>query len=286
MKRLLASVTLGLVCGSLNIASVQGADREHQQMMADIRMLQEQNSRLHLLLGALDETLQALMGRLNTRFDTQSDESRRAQADQKLLMDSVSGGVRVVREKVDETNVRVSSLAQEVEALRLAIPRPQTPLTRLLVDPETGLPTGAAALSSPGADAPPVAPGVSPQRMYNTAWSDYTTGQWELSIQGFEAYLSAFPGSEQADDAQFYIGENLYADGQFRAAADAYEQVVLAYADGDVVAEALYKRGLALSRLDEPELARQAFELVVKNHPENNMANLAQQQLDRMEPPQ
>ena len=286
MKRLLASVTLGLVCGSLNIVSVQGADREHQQMMADIRMLQEQNSRLHLLLGALDETLQALMGRLNTRFDTQSDESRRAQADQKLLMDSVSGGVRVVREKVDETNVRVSSLAQEVEALRLAIPRPQTPLTRLLVDPETGLPTGAAALSSPGADAPPVAPGVSPQRMYNTAWSDYTTGQWELSIQGFEAYLSAFPGSEQADDAQFYIGENLYADGQFRAAADAYEQVVLAYADGDVVAEALYKRGLALSRLDEPELARQAFELVVKNHPENNMANLAQQQLDRMEPPQ
>ena len=285
MKRLLASIVLGLVCGLLNVVSVQGADREHQQMMADIRMLQEQNSRLHLLLGTLDETLQALMGRLNTRFDTQSDESRRALADQKLLMDSVSGGVRVVREKVDETNVRVSSLAQEVEALRLAIPKTPTPLTRLLVDPETGLPTGGAALSSPAA-LPPVPPGVSPQRMYNTAWSDYTTGQWELSIQGFEAYLSAFPGSEQADDAQFYIGENLYADGQFRAAADAYEQVVLAYADGDVVAEALYKRGLALSRLEEPELARQAFELVVKNHSENNMANLAQQQLDRMEPPQ
>ncbi len=286
MRRLLTLITLGLVCGLLNVVSVQGADREHQQMMADIRMLQEQNSRLHLMLGALDETLQALMGRLDTRFDSQSDESRRALADQKLLMDSVSGGVRVVREKVDETNVRVSSLTQEVEALRLAIPKTPTPLTRLLVDPETGLPTGAAALSSPGAEAPPVAPGVSPQRMYNTAWSDYTTGQWELSIQGFEAYLSAFPGSEQADDAQFYIGENLYADGQFRAAADAYEQVVLAYADGDVVAEALYKRGLALSRLDEPELARQAFELVVKNHPDNNMANLAQQQLDRAGPPQ
>ena len=286
MKRLLTSIALGLVCGLLMVVPVHGADREHQQMMADIRMLQEQNSRLHLMLGALDETLQALMGRLNTRFDTQSDESRRAFADQKLLMDNVSGGVRVVREKVDETNVRVSSLAQEVEALRLAIPRNPTPLTRLLVDPETGLPTGAAAIASPVGAAFPVNPGVSPQRMYNTAWSDYTTGQWELSIQGFEAYLSAFPGSEQADDAQFYIGENFYADGQFRAAADAYEQVVLAYADGDVVAEALYKRGLALSRLDEPELARQAFELVVKNHPENNMANLAQQQLDRIEQPQ
>ena len=54
------------------------------------------------------------------------------------------------------------------------------------------------------------------------------------------------------------------------------------YADGDAVAEALYKRGLALDRLGEPDLARQAFELVVQNYPEDNMANLAQQFLDRL----
>jgi len=277
MKRLLLSLVLGWACALLVVAPAQGADREHQQMMADIRMLQEQTVRLHLMLVTLDESLQTLLARL----DSQADDSRRAFADQKLLVDNVTGAVRIVREKVDETNVRVSSLAQEVEALRLAVPRMTAPLTRLAVDPDTGLPTAAPAVPTTAAVAP-VNPGVSPQRMYDTAWADYTTGQWALAIQGFEAYISAFQRSELADDAQFYIGQTHYADGRYREAADAFELVVLQYPDGDAVAEALYKRGLALDRLGDPDLARQSFELVVRNHPDDNMANLAQQALDRL----
>ena len=277
MKRLFSSLVIGWVIALLVVAPVRGADREHQQMMADIRMLQEQTVRLALMLGTLDETLQTLL----TTLDAQAQDTRRAFADQKLLVDNLAGGVRIVREKVDETNVRVSSVAQEVEALRLAIPSRTSQLTQLAVDPETGLPTAQTLVPASVAVAP-VHPGVSPQRLYDTAWADYTTGQWALAIQGFEVYISSFPRSELADDAQFYIGNTHYADGQYRAAAEAFEQVVLHYADGDQVAEALYKRGLALDRLGEPDLARQAFELVVQNYPEDNMANLAQQWLDRL----
>ena len=277
MKRLFSSLVIGWVIALLVVAPVRGADREHQQMMADIRMLQEQTVRLALMLGTLDENLQTLL----TTLDAQAQDTRRAFADQKLLVDNLAGGVRIVREKVDETNVRVSSVAQEVEALRLAIPSRTSQLTQLAVDPETGLPTAQTLVPASVAVAP-VHPGVSPQRLYDTAWADYTTGQWALAIQGFEVYISSFPRSELADDAQFYIGNTHYADGQYRAAAEAFEQVVLHYADGDQVAEALYKRGLALDRLGEPDLARQAFELVVQNYPEDNMANLAQQWLDRL----
>ncbi len=277
MKRLLSSLVLGCAIALLVVTPIRGADREHQQMMADIRMLQEQNLRLMLMLGTIDETLKTVV----TQLDAQAQETRRAFADQKLLVGNLAGGVRVVREKVDETNVRVSSMAQEVEALRLAIPTRTSPLTQLAVDPETGLPTAQPPVPAPVAVAP-INTGVSPQRLYDTAYSDFTTGQWALSIQGFEAYISSFPGSELADDAQFFIGSNHYADGQYREAAEAFEQVVLNYSDGDAVAEALYKRGLALDRLGEPELARQAFELVVQNYPEDNMANLAKQWLDRL----
>ena len=277
MRRLLPSLALSWACALLVVTPARAADREHQQMMADIRMLQEQTVRLHLMLGTLDETLHTLL----TRLDSQAEDTRRGFADQKLLVDNLTDSLRVVREKVDETNVRVSSAAQEVEALRLAIPPMTAPLTRLAVDPETGLPTAPAPLPASAAVAP-VNPGVSPQRMYDTAWADYTTGQWALAIQGFEAYISTFPRSELADDAQFYIGQTHYADGRYREAAEAFEQVVLNYSDGDAVAEALYKRGLALDRLGEPALARQAFELVMKNHPDHNMANLAQQALDRL----
>ena len=276
MKRLRSTLVFGWACVLLVVTPVRGADREHQQMMADIRMLQEQTVRLNLMLETLDETLQTLL----TKLDEQGQDTRRGFADQKLLVDNVAGGVRVVREKVNETNVRVSSLAQEVEALRLAIPPMTAPLTQLAVDPETGLPTQPTPAAAFAA-VTPVNPGVSPQRMYDTAWADYTSGQWALAIQGFEVYISSFPRSELADDARFYIGSTYYADGQYRDAAQAFEEVVLNYPDGDRVADALYKRGLALERLGESELARQAFELVVQNYPDDNMANLAQQALDR-----
>jgi len=251
----------------------RGADREHQQIMADIRMLQEQAGRLHMMLSTLDETLQVLLKTL----DDQAKDIRRAFADQRLLVDNVTGGVRVVREKVDETNVRVSSLSQEFEALRLAVPV----MAQAGVNLETGFPAEPLASSV----VPPttaVVPGSSPQRLYDTAYADYTTGQWALSIQGFEAYISSFPRSELSDDAQFFVGQNYYANGEFRESADAFEQVMLTYPNGDIVAEALYKRGLALERLGEEESAREAFELVVGNYPDDNMSNLAQQALDRL----
>ena len=272
MKWLSPAVMLGLLWGLPMVTPLHAADREHQQMMADIRMLQEQAGRMNQMLGALDQTLQTLLSRL----DEQSEARRRNFADQRLMVDNVAGGVRIVREKVDETNVRVSSLAQEVEALRMAIPPMGMAMTELEVDPETGEPIMPAAA--------PVNPGVSPRRLYDTAYADYTTGQWALSIQGFEAYISSFPQSELADDAQFFIGQNYYADGQFPEAAEAFEQVEFSYPTGDVVPEALYKRGLTLERLGEAGLARDAFELVVQQYPDDNMANLAQQALDRAEP--
>ena len=54
------------------------------------------------------------------------------------------------------------------------------------------------------------------------AFSDYAAGQWPLAIQGFETYIRAFPRSEQADDAQFYIGEAYQLDGKMREALAAF----------------------------------------------------------------
>ena len=275
---------------TITCVPVDAADREHEQLMADIRMLQEQTLRLHHLIAALEGTLSTLSGRL----DAQDADRKRSFADQKLTTENMATGIRVLREKLDETNVRLSSMSQEVEALRISIPRtPPPPVTPLLIDPETGLPmNNSAPATTPespepapavvAADPTALPAGVSPQRMYDTAWADYTNGQWALAIQGFEAYIKTFPRSELTDDASFYIGQTHYAEGDFDEAIVAFEQVLLNYPDGDIVPEASYKRGLALDRLGETERARTAFELVVNNYPDHMMATLAQQALDRL----
>ena len=277
-------IATGLALSVVAVPITAGAaDREHEQLMAEIRMLYEHTLRLHVMLNGFE-------GRLDTLAAGQvavEDAMRRAFADQRLTTESIATATRVVREKLDETNVRLSSFAQEIEALRAAIPPMPPPVTQLLTDPETGLPI-AAPPPSAGAASPALAPvaapsaGVSPTRMYETARGDYQAGQWALAIQGFEAYIQTYPQSEMADNAAFYIGQSYFMETRYEEAVEAYEQVLLNYPDGDVVPEASYKRGLALVNLDQPERARQALELVVANYPDSSMATFAQQALDRL----
>ncbi len=275
----LVFVLVGGLAAWVASAPVLAADREQQQIMADIRMLQEHTLRLELLLGTLAETLTTVLAKL----DEQRDVDRRAFADQKLLVDNVAQGVRILREKVDDTNVRISSLSNELEALRFAIPPTSPPMTDFVIDPATG-----ERFERVGPPAPtvPVGPGVSPQRMYDTAWADYTTGQWALAIQGFEAYIETFPRSELADNAQFYVGQTHFADGRFQDAVVAFDRVLAMYPEGDAVPEASYKLGEALNRLGEANRAMAAFAFVVENYPGSTMAILAQQSLDLLSQPE
>lgn len=273
-RLLLALLVAGLV-GVMRPAPGAAADREHQQIMADIRMLQEQAQQLQAVLGGLTEVLKTVTAKL----DEQAAVTRKAFADDKLTITNVSGDIRIVREKVDETNVRLSSLAQELEALRQAIPPPApAPMPSDLVDPLAD-PAAPPAAAAPAA---PLAPGMSPQRLYDTAWADYSSGQWSLAIQGFETFLRYFPKSDLASRAQFYIGDTNYSDAKYAEAIAAYNRVITNYPGGDTVPQAYYKRGLAYERLGQIEEARQSFDIVTKQYPDSDAGRLSRQALDRL----
>jgi tol-pal system protein YbgF len=244
---------------------VSAANREHQQLMADIRMLQEQTQLLQRMLGELTGAMQTDLETVKAKIDDQTGSNVKGFADSKLRVDTVATDVRILREKVDDTNVRISTLSQELEALRLAIP-PQLPLM-------------------PPGDVTPGQLGMTPQRAYEGAWADYAAGQWSLAISGFESYIKSFPRSEQADDAQFYIGQSHYNDGRFREAVAAFDAVIANYPTGNAVPDAYYKKGLALDRLGQPDRAREAFEFVMKNFPDSAAARLAKQNMERLNRP-
>jgi tol-pal system protein YbgF len=274
------------------------ANREHQQIVADIRMLQEQTQQLQVSLGALTDVLKTIA----TRLDEQSNVTRKAFADQKLIIDGLTGEIRIVREKLDDTNVRLSSLSQEVESLRSSPgasptmlptnpppPDGAVPPGSAPPDPGTGSPAPPAATATGAAPAgtapPPAAPpavGMSPTRLYELAQADYAGGQWALAINGFETYLRTFPKTDRADDAQFFIGEAYQLDGKFKESVAAYDKVITDFASGDRVPDAYYKRGLAYSRLGQNDKARESFEAVIRDFPNAEASRLAKQLLDRL----
>jgi tol-pal system protein YbgF len=265
-------------------APASAQSRREMQMMADIRMLQEQTQQLQQQLAAAIEQLAGTLKTINARVDDQAAATRKSFADQKLAVDQFGSDLRVVRERIDENTVRISGLAQEVEALRLAIPQfPTAPAAP--VDPNATTAPG----TPPDGTAPPpaaptvaLAPGMTPQRLYNTALADFTAGQWALCIDGFGTYLRNFSRTDLADDAQWYIGECYHQDGKFADAIDAYNRVIANYPKGDRVPDAYYKRGIALGATGQTDRARESFETLMKNFPDHDMARMAKQQIDRL----
>jgi tol-pal system protein YbgF len=263
----------------LGPAGAAAANKEHQQLMAEIRMLQEQQQQLQQMLGGLADTLKTVTAKL----DDEASVSRKAFADQKLLIDGIGDGVRILREKADDTNVRLSTISQEIEVMQQAIASQPVAAAPAVPGGEPAQPTPAGGLTPPAA-APPTTttppPNISPQRMYDQAYADYAAGQWELAISGFDTFIKMFPRSPQADDAQMNIGNSLYSAGRFKEAAAAYQKVMADYPNGDTVPEAYYKMGLTFDRLGQADLARKAFETVIEKFPASSSAVLAKQRLN------
>ncbi|MCX6539447.1 MAG: tol-pal system protein YbgF [Acidobacteria bacterium] len=275
MKQPVRLLTLGIVL--LTVATsvpLEAANKEHLQMMADLRILQQQTQMLQANLTALTDALKTVSARL----DEQAGTARKAFADQKLIVEGVATDLRVVRERVDENNVRLGSLSQEVDAVRVA----------QAANPPASVPAAVPPVVDPSAAAqnppttPPANPGVSPQRLFESARADYYAGQWSLAIYGFETYIKTFPKSDLVDDAQYYIGETYYSSGRFREAVAAYDRVISNYVSSNTLPDTYYKRGLALKTLGQIPQARESFDFVVKNYPDSDAGRLAKQALDQL----
>jgi len=257
-------------------APAAAANKEHQQLMADIRMLQEQSQILQNMLASLTDVVKVLSTHLDQRLDQQNAALVKGFADQKLILDTLANDARVIRERLDDNNVRIGSLTQEIEALRHALQRPTTTLE----------PDATATGGSPAAGgSPSPAVGVSPQKMQEAAVADYAAGQYDLAIEGFQAYIKNFPRSDWADDAQLYICKAYLIDGKHDKAVEACDAVIRNYPNSNALPEAYYRKGLALSNLKDIAGARSACETVVKNYKDSDVAILAQQCLDRLRRP-
>src|ERR1043166_3578867 len=81
---------------------VQAQNREHQQMAAELRILQEQAQQLTLALAQVTEALKTV----NARLDATDRSIQKAFADQKLVLDNAAKDLDVVRQGTQDTNSR------------------------------------------------------------------------------------------------------------------------------------------------------------------------------------
>jgi tol-pal system protein YbgF len=126
---------------------------------------------------------------------------------------------------------------------------------------------------------PPPATGPDPNQLYDQAALDLTQGRYSMALGGFREFVQRFPTAELADNAQYGVGECLFAQAQFDSASVEYARVEAQWPQGDKVPAALYKHALCEEKLQHADAARRGLEDLVKRFPLSGEAQLARERL-------
>lgn len=137
----------------------------------------------------------------------------------------------------------------------------------------------------PPSKAPAAAAGAKPaseQALYLEAKRAFDDGLLEASRKGFQQLIEAYPKSQQADNAQFWIGETYYREKWYEKAILEYQKVIEKYPSGNKIPAALLKQGLAFVKIGETNNARLVLKELIAKHPSTNEAAIAKQKLEAM----
>src|SRR4051812_11068632 len=100
MQKTITASALALMLSVWGIAPAAAQNREHQQMTAELRMLQEQTQQLSLSLAQIAEAIKAL----NARLDTSDQAAQKRFADQELLIKNLGNELSAIRERTQDSD--------------------------------------------------------------------------------------------------------------------------------------------------------------------------------------
>lgn len=236
-----------------------------QKDVADVRQQMAQLQKEQAAVGQKLAGVEAQMG-------GQDAIKRSDFADLKVRVDDLSRQSTSLDEHLKETNRRIDRISQDVQANR--------ELTRRY---------GAAPSTSEGGSAPPAAAGAvagaatdavpSPEALYNTAYADFSKGNYALAIAGFKEYQSRYPESDLADNALYWIGECLFSQGKFGDAVQAFDRMLEKYPQSDRAAAANLKKGLAFLEQNQVSQAIVQLRYVTATYPASDEARIARDKL-------
>jgi tol-pal system protein YbgF len=117
---------------------------------------------------------------------------------------------------------------------------------------------------------------------YQTAFDLLKDSQYDRAITAFQSFLTTYPNSQLADNAQYWLGEAYYVNKSFPEALAAFQRVVDNYPQSRKLPDALLKIGYCDYELKQYSAARDALSQAATKFPDSPSGRLAQQRLDKM----
>jgi tol-pal system protein YbgF len=259
-KRLL--LLLFLVAGIVLLSGCYGKKIYELEMQAA-----RQESTIEALEDSLAMSKQAI-AQLDSVVGKESVPYRSRRADMGTRMDELQTRVEILEALVKENRYRISQAT-----------------LRGGVGAGIGAGVGAGVGAGTAQDDSVMMQASLAQHLFETAYVDFTKGDFESAIAGFSDFVSGFPMTDFSDDAQFMIGRSHYLLGDYDDAIVEFRKVLDNYPSGDRVPPAMYNLGLCYIEIEDIETAREYFKIVVSRYPTTMEAREAQSTLDTLPPP-
>jgi len=251
----------------LALATPAGAaSKEIERLQIQIAGLQNQVAELQRVA----EETQREVRRLNELLAEQNATVKRTLQDQRVQEEAISASLKDLADRLAEVNEHYQAMKATLPPLGEAPPPGFAPAAE-----------GAAGGGSPAGSgtAVPVAP-PAPRELYTQAYADFARGNYDLAIAGFTEYISAYPGTDFTDNAQYWIGECLYGKKQFAEAIEAWNTLFRDYPSSDKLPDARVKKGMALEKLGRRSQALVEYRYVVDRFPNTQAARIARERLN------
>ena len=205
------------------------------------------------------QELLRLVRELNARLDDQAESVASLRADSNVTLEELGRRLEVIQAQLEDQTGRP---LPRTEPVSLGAPAADSTASPVL-----------------GAAPPPDAPAAPARDLYDAAYRDFSRGNYQLALEGFNEFLRYYPEDDLSDNAQYWIGECYYGLGDLDRAVLEYLKVRDLYPGADKVAAATLKTGYAFLRKGDEETARRYFETVVREFPDSDEANLARDKL-------
>jgi tol-pal system protein YbgF len=220
------------------------------------------------------------------QLDGLSESIRRSQADQAGLKEdlkAVPQQYQALAGRIEQLSLDLARISDALVALRGGTP-PTAAAEAKPADAKApgDAPSAAKPADKAGTPPPPPPSNVSPQDVYNMAYNDYLKGNFDLAVEGFKMYKDQFPASPLADNALYWIGECAYSQRKFEDAVNVFNELILAYPQGDKVAAAYLKKGMSFAEMGRTGEALAAFKLLVAKFPVEEETRIAQQKIKEL----
>jgi len=280
MKRQSLSVLLiALVVAACMVQPLAAQNTKSQliQIQTQLQILQDNMARMQ---QSFDERMGAMRDLVTQQTDNVNKMGASVQNLQKSLgaqtndaagkVDQIYGQVQALHDSVDELKARLAKVSKQLDDMQAA--------QQNIVNPPSGA-SGAVA-PGPGGSAKSQAPPA--DMLYQSALGDYNAGKNDLASQEFAQYVQVYGNTDLAGNAQHYLGEIQYRQGNYAGAVDSYNKVLDQYPGGNKGAAAQLKKGYALLELGKRDAAVQELRSLMSRYPKSPEASQARERLSKL----